>query len=190
MPAHGSSSYELPFTSYTQGGMNGRINFNAPSKPASGNAVDSQSFPGFQYQRDTERQFQQDMLRGNWEETPLARGFFSAQNVKAIQNLIRRQVYQKSKSKGYIIDDQSTDELKIIMRAIYLQYGRNLPTNVAAQVEELNQRVAEWSVPHILSAVDHYIYYLNDISHLPVPMTQPVNVSRAGTKSLPTTHFM
>lgn len=183
-----AAPFELPFTTDSYG-MNGRINLSAPGKSAGGGPL-SQSFPGFDYQRDTERQFQQDMLRGNWEETPLARAFFSAHNVKAVQNLIRRQVYQKSKSKGYIIDDQSVDELKIIMRAIYLQYGRNLPTNIAAQVEELNERVADWSVPHILSAVDHYIYYLNDISHLPTPMPQPVNVSRAGTKSLTTTQFM
>lgn len=183
-----SAPFDLPFTSYAPQGQNGRINFNEPSKTAGGSS--SLNFPGFEYQRNTEQQFQQDMLRGNWEESAVSRAFFSAQNVKSIQNRIRREVYQKSKSKGYIIDDQSVDELKIIMRAIYLQYGRNLPTNIAQQVDELNQRVAEWSVPHILSAVDHYFYYLDDISHLPTPMPQPMNVSRAGTKSLPTTQFM
>jgi len=40
-------------------------------------------------------------------------------------------------------------------------------------------------VPRILSEVDHYHYYLNDISHLPVPLAQPMSLSGAGTRSLP-----
>jgi Family of unknown function (DUF5761) len=177
--------FELPFTAYSPGLANGRVNLSADSGTGK-----NLSIPGFQYRTDVERQFQQDMLRGNWEETPLSRAFFTATNVKTIQNLIRRAVFDKSQPKGYVIDDQSVDELKIIMRAIYLQYGRNIPTQIPQQVDELNQRVADWCVPHILSAVDHYHYYLDDISKLPVPMAQPVNVSRSGTKTLPTNQFM
>jgi hypothetical protein len=82
------------------------------------------------------------------------------------------------------------DELKIIMRGIYYQYARNLETNLTEQVDDLNKKVINWSVPHVLSAVDHYHYYINDISHLPVPMQQPQNISRAGTRSLPTNPFV
>jgi hypothetical protein len=77
------------------------------------------------------------------------------------------------------------DELAIIMRTMYLQYAQNLPYDIAGQITELNEKVVNWSAPHILSAVDHYNYYLNDISHLPVPLSQPMNMSSAGTKSLP-----
>lgn len=182
-----SAPFELPFTSPSPGG-NGRINLSAVGRGSSGPISDT--FPGFDYQKTAETNFQMDMLRGNWEETPLSKAFFNAQNVQTVQNLIRRKVYEKSQSKGYVIDDQSVDELKIIMRATYLQYGRNLPTNIPQQVQELNERVAEWSVPHILSAVDHYMYYLKDISSMPVPMAHAVNVNRAGTKSLPTTKFI
>jgi uncharacterized protein YaaN involved in tellurite resistance len=63
-------------------------------------------------------------------------------------------------------------------------------TDVAGQVADLNQKVVNWSAPHILSAVDHYYYYLNDISHLPVPLAQPQHLSSAGTKSLPMNPFM
>jgi hypothetical protein len=180
--------FELPGTSpYLANSMNGRVNLQA--KPSAGGAI-SESFPGFQHQTSSESDFQKDMLRGNWEATPVSKVFFSAENMKQIQSLIRKEVYNKSHPKGYVIDDQSADELKIIMRAIYLQYCRNLPTNITGQVGELNTLVANWSVPHILSAVDHYMYYLDDISHLPIPMVQPVNVSRAGVKTLPTNQFM
>jgi hypothetical protein len=89
-----------------------------------------------------------------------------------------------------LIDDQSIDELKVIMRAMYLQYSRNLPTGVAEQVAELNQKVVDWSAPHILSAVDHYFFYLDDISHMPVPLAKPQSMSSAGTKSLPFNPYM
>jgi hypothetical protein len=45
--------------------------------------------------------------------------------------------------------------------------------------------VVQWAAPRILSEIQQYNYYLNDISHLPVPMEQPVSMSSAGTKSLP-----
>jgi hypothetical protein len=76
---------------------------------------------------------------------------------------------------------------------MYYQYSRNMPTNVAGiqqQVNDLNLKVIDWSAPHILSAVDHYYYYLKDISNLPVPMQQPQSLSSAGTKSLPLQPFM
>jgi small redox-active disulfide protein 2 len=84
----------------------------------------------------------------------------------------------------------SVDELKMIMRGIYYQYAKNLPFGIPDQVAELNQLVVNWSAPHILSAVDHYHYYLKDISTLPVPMAQPKNLSRAGSKSLPFNQFV
>ena len=132
------------------------------------------------------------MLRGNWESTPISTTFFSSQNVEILQDSIRRAVFDRSKGK-YTIDKQSVDELKIIMRAMYYQYSRNMPTNVAGiqqQVNDLNLKVVDWSAPHILSAVEHYYYYLNDISKLPVPMQHPQSLSSAGTKSLPLQPFM
>jgi hypothetical protein len=76
------------------------------------------------------------------------------------------------------------------MRGIYYQYARNLESGLTEQVQDLNQKVVNWSAPHVLSAVDHYYYYINDISHLPVPMQQPQNISRAGTRSLPANPYM
>jgi hypothetical protein len=78
----------------------------------------------------------------------------------------------------------------MIMRAMYLQYARNLPTDIAAQVSDLNHKVVEWSVPHILSAVDHYFFYINDISHMPVPLQHMQHLSSAGTKTLPMNPFV
>jgi len=166
--------------------QNGRVAF-GPNIGAGGSFTD---VPGFTHEKQVEANFIDDMLRGNWEQNALSRSFFSPENITNIQNLIRKGVYEKSGSKKYIIDDQSVDELKIIMRGIFYQYARNLDTNIKEQIKDLNTKVIDWSIPHILSAVDHYHYYINDISHLPVPMQSPQNLSRAGTKSLPTNPFV
>ena len=73
---------------------------------------------------------------------------------------------------------------------MYLQYAQNLPYDIPGQVSDLNEKVVNWSAPHILSAVDHYNYYLNDISHMPIPLARSVHLSSAGTKSLPYNPFM
>ena len=178
---------------------NGRVNlFGPPSAGGSGTALgpvvakgtQAGAFPGFAHQVTSETNFQNDMLRGNWESTPVSVGFFSKENINTIQNAIRRSVYENSKPKGYVIDEQSVDELKMIMRAMFYQYARNNVENVQGQIMELNDRVLAWAVPHILSAVDHYIYYLKDIDTLPVPLTHPVHLSRAGTRTKPLEPFM
>lgn len=173
---------------------NGRVNlFAPPSAGGEGTALKGPLASGpsaFSHQVTSEVQFQSDMLRGNWEQNALSTGFFSQENLGRIQTSIRRAVYERSQPKGYVIDDQSVDELKMIMRGLFYQYAKNQPNNIQGQIEELNGRVVEWSVPHILSAVDHYFYYLKDIDTLPVPMEQPVHLSRAGTRSKPLNPFM
>ena len=165
--------------------MNGRVNLSAP--PSAGGHAE---VPGFSYRTVSDRSFATDAMRGNWEVTDLAKAFFSEGNLKAVQNSIRKAVYDKSGPKKYVIDDQSADELTIIMRTMYLQYAQNLPYDIAGQIADLNEKVMNWSVPHILSAVDHYNYYLNDISHMPVPLSRSVSLSSAGAKTLPLNPFI
>jgi hypothetical protein len=174
------NTYPLPV-----GGMNGRVNLSAPT--GAGGAV---NVPGFAYRTTTEETFATDAMRGNWEVNALSKAFFSRENTQAVQNAIRKKVYEKSGNKQYVIDDQSADELIIIMRTMYLQYAQNLPHDIPGQIADLNEKVLNWSVPHILSAVDHYQYYLNDISHMPVPLARSVSLSSAGTRSLPLNPFM
>ncbi len=178
------ATFELPYTMNAPAGQNGRVTFDL------NNQESSLVVPGFLPDTSVERDFQNDALRGNWEKSPVSEMFFSGANVDRIQNMIRKDVFDRSQPKGYVIDKQSVEELKIIMRGIYLQYARNLPNDVASQVEDLNRKVCDWAVPHILSAVDHYHFYLNDISHLPVPLPHMQHLSRAGTKSLPAQPFM
>ena len=100
-------------------------------------------FVKYTYRTSVENSFAADALRGNWEVTPLASAFFTQTNVLTIQNQIRKAVYDKSGPKKYVIDDQSVDELTIIMRTMYLQYAQNLPYGVTNQIEKLKTQVQD-----------------------------------------------
>lgn len=188
--------FKLPYTQPAPGGQNGRVSFypshpsvlasgssSAPAVSASGRAVPDGA--GFKYPTTTETIFAGEMMRGNLERTPLSDAFFSRKNFDKLQESIQAEVYRASGPKKYRIDRQNVDELKTVGRAIFLQYSRNSPVDIEGQVAELNRMVIEWCYPRILSEIDAHLHYLNDISHLPVPLPQPIHLSSAGTKSLP-----
>lgn len=154
----------------------GRVSFDADG------VTNVSRLPGFQYQTTGSITAGMDGIRGNWEPNLLNQTFFSQANFQIIQNKIRYEVYQKS---GQVIDPQSSDDLFMIMRAMYLQYGRNLPTRIAEQIDELNTRVTDWCIPKILAEVNMFATYKKDLENLPVPLSHPVNQSSAGSKSLP-----
>ncbi len=154
----------------------GRVNLDAE------NAMEVSRLPGFQYQTSAQSTAVMDGIRGNWEANLLNQTYFSPANFQILQNQIRYAVFQET---GQIIDEQSSDDLFMIMRAIYLTYGRNLPYNIKEQIEELNQKVADWCVPKIAAEVSMYAQYLRDLDTMPVPMEHPVSLSSAGTRSKP-----
>jgi len=174
--------FQLPYTAYGYAGQNGRVNLNSVPNAGGSSVPDS---AGFSFPKQTEVNFASDMLRGNWDHTALSDAFFTRKNVDIIQSEIQKEVYRISGPKKWAIGPQDVDEIKMIMRAMYLQYAKNNPFNIEGQMEELNQLVVKWSVPRIMSEIEQYNYYLNDISHLPVPLQQPMSMSSAGTKSLP-----
>ncbi len=172
--------FELPLTNMPSGEHNGRVaNINRPS------AGGAPPPAAFLFQQHGDEGAKYDLTRGNWEETPLSDTFFGTRNINYLQKRIKDEVYRRSGAKQWVIDEQDVNELKIIMRSMFLQYARNLPTDIEGQIEELNNIVVEWAVPRIMSAVQHHLYYLNDIDKMPVPMARPVLLTRAGTKSLP-----
>jgi hypothetical protein len=110
---------------------------------------------------------------GQWDETPLSTAYFSKENIQILQNGIRAGVYNMSNGQ-YVIGPQDCDNLKIIMRAIFLQYSANLPQNIAGQIQQLNQMVLDHSIPKVYGEAQGYIKYLHDASTLVVPLAAPV----------------
>lgn len=140
------------------------------------------ALPGFAYATNAPSNAGIEGVRGNMERTPMNQAYFSPANFQIIQNAIRKRVFDYT---AKVIDPVGTDDLFMVMRAMYLQYSRNLETHIPEQIAELNERVVAWCVPKIVAEVNMYATYLKDITTLPTPMMQPVNVSSAGTKSLP-----
>ena len=114
-----------------------------------------------------------DAMTGNWNNTILSDAFFSAQNIKIIQNAIRVGVYKRSNG-NYIIGEQNYDELKIIMRSIFLQHSKNLAINIRDQIENLNKLVLDYSINQVYGEAEGYMKYKRDASTLVVPIAMPI----------------
>ena len=114
-----------------------------------------------------------DAMTGNWYDTALSNAFFSSPNMKIVQNGIRAGVYNKSNGQ-YVIGEQNGDELKIVMRSIFLQYSKNLPTNIPDQIRALNNLVFDYSVNQVYGEAQGYMTYKKDVSTLVVPIAHPI----------------
>ena len=70
------------------------------------------------------------------------------------------------------------------MRSIYLQHGKNVPTGIKEQIQELNNQVVDTLVPKLMSNVSQYLTYTKNLDQAPQFMDHPKNVSNAGDKTL------
>lgn len=116
-------------------------------------------------------------LTGIWEESLLAKLFFSAENIQMIQNALRAGVYQVSK-KQYVIPPQNADALKIIMRSTFLQHSKNSPHNITQQIRDLNKLVLDYCIPFVYSECVSYVKYMEDQSTLVMPLERELKVDR------------
>jgi len=107
--------------------------------------------------------------------------YFSNENIENIQKAIIDKVYIKG---NYRINKQSYQELKIIMRSIYLQYSKNNNDNINSQITYLNNLVIEWSVNEIIKNIKQQDSYIESISSLPIPMERSNLPSQKGTRTL------
>jgi Family of unknown function (DUF5761) len=151
---------------------NGRVNILAPKTSDLFKLYDKiQVHHPVSYQNPTE---------GLWMDTPLSVQFFSAENIKWIQENIQQGVLKKSNGK-FSIGIQDQDQLKIVMRSIFLQYSRNQDGNIEQQVNQLNQLVLSYCIPQIYSEAISYKKYLHDVSNMYKPMDRPVLAKRNKT---------
>jgi len=134
------------------------------------------------------------LFKNLYGETLLTFLFFSEKNIENIQNVIKFIIHKETK---YIIDKQSTNELLIIMRAVFLEYSRHpklitekmskeerdvLLKQYSTEVERLNTIIINQIVPKIISQLQQYVDYLKDASEQPYYMDKPKNDSIKGQK--------
>ena len=125
-------------------------------------------------------------MKGLWYNTVLSNSYFSAYNIKYVQDNIRYIVYNKTNN---IIDYQNLDTLKNIMRAIFLKYSENRKNDLKNQIFTLNDIVINYCVNEVISGLDTYIKYIRDISTIPEPIQHPHNTGVRGEEPLELRRF-
>jgi hypothetical protein len=128
-----------------------------------------------------------EALNGVYEESELSNLYFSKENIQIVQNGIRAGIYEKT-NKEHIIPPQNIDNIKIIMRNIYIQYAEN-QHNITSEIERLNQLVLGYIIPQVHSSLISYLKYIKDQSTLVIPLELP-NQSDRDYKQLEMKEFM
>jgi hypothetical protein len=128
-----------------------------------------------------------EAMTGNWNDTALSDAYFSARNIQMLQNGIRAGVYNKSNGQ-YVVGEQNCDELKIIMRSVFLQHSKNLAVDIPGQIQLLNEFVLNYAVNQVYGEADGYMKYKRDASTLVVPLSSPI-LSYSNDKQLELKHW-
>ena len=119
-----------------------------------------------------------DALVGMQENSVLATNYFSEANVQILQNGLRAGVYEMS-NKKIVVPPQNIDNLKIIMRSIYLQYAKHsVSDQIKNQIETLNRYVLDYAIPSVYNEAQGYLNYMRDQSTLVMPMERPKQIDR------------
>jgi hypothetical protein len=111
--------------------------------------------------------------------------YFSPENMKRIQKMIRKEIYLRTKGKFILDEDQDDADLMVAMRAVYMEYCRFLPYQIIRQVKDLNRKTIEYVVPDMITELKKHYGYIQEINSPLKPIDRPVNVSNAGRKTLP-----
>ena len=130
-----------------------------------------------------------DAMTGNWINTPLSLAYFSVENIDILQNNIRKGVYEKSNGE-FLIGLQDEDELKIIMRSVFLQNSLNLEINIREQIKDLNSLVESYAIEQIYKEAISYLKYKRDASNMYTLLALPTNSSVRGGKTLELQKFV
>ena len=134
------------------------------------------------------------LFKNLFGETVLTFLFFSNKYIYNIQSIIKSIIY---KDMGYIVDNQSNNELLIIMRSTFLQYNNHpklLTDNMSDsernilfkeytnEFARLNKLLIDEIIPMIKTQIQMYIGYLKDTNTRPVKKDNPVNTNIKGER--------
>lgn len=153
--------------------------------PNSGRMPDLQtnsSYPQFNLYQENHKGPEQDFydsLQGIMENSILAKVFFSKKNIDNLQQKMINGVFNKSEGK-IRIGRQSDDELKIVMRSIFLQDGQNMDCKIQEQISQLNRKVLEYCVENVLVGAVGHVNYIRDLNKTIDTIPNPENVNIKG----------
>lgn len=94
-------------------------------------------------------------------DSELSKLFFSQSNIDLLQEQIIINIYKKTHIQ---ISPQSSNDLLIIMKSIYLQNSKNLDVEFNKQINTLNKYVLDYSIHNIYVNMKQYDKYINDLT--------------------------
>lgn len=124
-------------------------------------------------------------LKGIQSESELSKLFFSDDNMKRLQKMIRQEVFTRTKGEFRLDVDQEQMDLFLVMRAVYAEHARFLENQVVRQVKRLNQKVVSDVVPGIITSAKQDYGYLKEINKPLTPIPRPISVGHGGRRTLP-----
>lgn len=128
--------------------------------------------------------------RDDYSQEPVGEVFFSEQNIKRLQKLIKEEVYTQTQHQFILEEDQDAGDLLIAMRAVYEMNGKFIKSKIVHQVKELNKKLVSYIVPDMITEMKQYYGYIKDINEPLKPIDRPMNVSNAGRRTLPSVTTM
>ncbi len=111
--------------------------------------------------------------------------FFSEENLKRIQKMLKREIYNKTKGVFRLDDDQDESDLIVAMRAVYYEHAKFLPYKIVKQVKDLNRKLLEYITPDVITEIKQSYGYIQEINQPIKPIARPINVNNAGRRTLP-----
>lgn len=124
-------------------------------------------------------------LKGIASESELSKLYFSDENFKRLQKMIRKEVFARTNGEFRLDTDQEKLDLFIVMKAVYIEYARFLPDQIVRQVKRLNEKVISEITPGIITELRQYYGYLKEINKPLSPIARPLNASNKGRLILP-----
>jgi hypothetical protein len=124
-------------------------------------------------------------LKGIQTDSELSKLFFSDENFKRIQRMIREEIFKRTRGEFRLDVDQDQKDMFLVMRAIYLEHARYLPSQCVRQCKRLNQKVVEEVIPGTLTNIRQDYGYLKEINKPLSPIPRPISVNGAGRRALP-----
>jgi len=128
-------------------------------------------------------QFKTEAVKTILQRTDLSDLYFSRENIDYLQRQLQKRVYEYSGGR-HLIGRQSDTELEIIMRSYFLQFSLNQFGNLREQVLTLDNMVLDEIVPQVLSSVEQFVKYKEDVNNMYTPVNLPVDKNIKGEKSL------
>ncbi len=126
-----------------------------------------------------------DALKGIQCQSELSKLYFSDENIRRIQRMIRKDVYVRTNGQFKLEVDQEQRDVFIAMRAVYMEHARFLPNQIVRQIKRLNMKVVDEILPGIMTNVRQEYGYLKEINKPLTPIPLPQNVNNAGRRQLP-----